>query len=89
MHLSGTPALGEIVQYVDHAAAKRLCLAAAQSNQLKLIRLLGGLWAISSRTLPEKDKKIYLETLDTFRFNFEIPNQKSATERLKVWLREP
>jgi hypothetical protein len=28
MHLSGTPALGEIVQYVDHAAAKRLCLAA-------------------------------------------------------------
>lgn len=88
IRLSGSSVDTGLISALSIKEAKRLCQEAADSGDVRLYRLVGGLWAVDERNLDNRKKVIYLGALRalTAKLSVETPNQRLVVNQLVDWL---
>ena len=89
MKLSGCQVPEYLKATLNIEAAIRTCQQASDKVSYRLMRLVGGLWAITGGDIGKDQKLAYhraLQKLDQDS-RFDIPNQNQATKQITGWLK--
>jgi len=86
LHLSGGALPESLKGRLDEQFAKERSLESVRDGRLKSIRLLAGLLAVAEEPLSEDETHECHHSLRDMTFEFYVPNQEHAIQRLGGWL---